>query len=370
MNVPIVLRNLRHEGGKFFLSIAGVAASLALILLLMGFRDGLYSTLTAYVDHLHADLIIAQSGVEGLFSSDSAISLELHDVVAEKAQAEEAGHILLADVIFTQDMIKTPVMLVGYDPTSMFGSPWKIGQGRQLEADDEILLDTWLANRAGIALDERVDLLGGSFKVVGLTLETSSWMSPYVFISLDAAGDLLGTSGTVSYHLLRLPDGIDVMDAARAVEAQVNGVDALTPQTIAQADQRVLSSIMDTPINVMLFIGGIIGVAVIGLTAYTAVIDHMREYGLLKAVGASGIRLTQLVASETLYRAGFGYLLGIGLSYTAAYLIMARWPQFNILVRPESIARAGLLALFMSLVAALIPIRGLNRIDPLVVFKS
>jgi putative ABC transport system permease protein len=186
-------------------------------------------------------------------------------------------------------------MLVGYDPADNFGNPWKLGRGRLLEADDEILLDTWLARRAGIALDERVSLLGSSFKVVGLTRETSSWMSPYVFVTLKAAGSLLGVSGIVSYHLLRLPDGMDVMNAARSVETQVNGVDALTPQAIAQADQRVLSTIMDNPINVMIFIGVIIGIAVIGLTAYTSLIDHLREYGVLKAVGASGLHLARLV---------------------------------------------------------------------------
>jgi putative ABC transport system permease protein len=161
-----------------------------------------------------------------------------------------------------------------------------------------------------------------------------------------------------------------VEDAAQAIETEVSGVDALTPQAIAQADQRVLSTIMDTPINVMLFIGVVIGIAVIGLTAYTSVIDHLREYGVLKAVGASGLRLGRLVASETLYRTVLGYLLGIGLSYVAAFLIMARWPQFNILIRPENIAQAGLLALVMSLIAALIPVHGLSRIDPMIVFKS
>lgn len=370
MSVPIVQRNLIHEKGKLFLSIAGIAASLALILLLMGFRDGLYATLTAYVNNLHADLIVAQSGVEGLFSSDSAVSLDLHDRVAELTGAVEAGHILLADVIFTHDQTKTPVILVGYDPASAFGSPWKLGRGRLLGEEDEILLDTWLAQRAGITLGGRVNLLGDSFKVVGLTRETSSWMSPYIFVTLETAENLLGVSGIVSYHLLRLPDGADVMGAAQTVEAQVPGIDALTPQAIAQADQRVLSTVMDTPLNVMLFIGGVIGIAVIGLTSYTAVTDNLREYGVLKAVGASGMRLNRLVASETLYRTALGYVLGIGLSYVAAYLIMTRWPQFNILIQPQIIAQAALIALVMSLVGALFPIRRLNRIDPLVVFTS
>jgi putative ABC transport system permease protein len=370
MSVPLTRRNIFHERGKLALSVSSVAASLALILLLLGFREGLYATLTAYVDNIGADLIVAQSGVQGMFSSNSAVSLNLHDNAVAAASATEAGHILLADVIFTRGEVKTPVLLVGYDPETTFGSPWKIGSGSFLTGDDEIMIDTWLAKRSGINLGDGVELLGQEFEVIGLTRETSSWMSPYVFVSLNAAETALGLSGIVSYHLLRLPDGMDVDAAARAVENEVPGVDAMIPDEIAEADRRVLANIMDTPINVMLIIGVVIGIAVMSLTSYTAVTDQTREYGVLKAVGANGSQLARLVTTETLARSGLGYVFGIGLSYLAAFLIMTIWPQFNILIRLEAVARVGILALVMSLIAALLPIRRLNKIDPLVVFKS
>ncbi|NOY98437.1 MAG: ABC transporter permease [Chloroflexi bacterium] len=370
MTVPLARRNIFHEKGKLALSVAGVAASLALILLLMGFKEGLYATLTAYVDNIGADLIVAQSGVQGMFSSNSALALDIHDAAAAAGGAEQAGHIIISDIIFTRGETKTPVLLVGYDPQTTFGSPWEIGAGRGVERAGEILLDTYLAQRSDIALGDRVDVLGRDFTVVGLTRGTSSWMSPYIFLSLDDAEAALGLSGIVSYHLLRLPEGVDPQEAAKAVEAAVPGVDAMTPDEIASADRRVLANIMDTPINVMLFIGVIIGIAVMSLTAYTAVADQMREYGVLKAIGASRARLMRLVAAETLIRAGLGYLLGTGLSLLTAALIMARWPQFSILIRPETILQAGGLTLLMSLVAALLPIRRLDQIDPLLVFKT
>ena len=100
MSVPLARRNLLHEKGKFFLSVFVVAAALALILLLMGFREGLYVTLTAYVDSLGADLIVAQSGVKGFFASNSAIPTAIHDDIASASGAVEMGHIFVADVIF------------------------------------------------------------------------------------------------------------------------------------------------------------------------------------------------------------------------------------------------------------------------------
>lgn len=152
MSVPLARRNLFHEKGKLTMSVAGVAASLTLILILLGFREGLYATLTAFVDNIGADLIIAQSGAQGMFSSQSAIPLDIHDQAAAAAIASEAGHIIIADIIFNRGDTKTPVLMVGYDPGTPFGSPWNIGQGRTVEADDEILMTPGWRNGLKLSL--------------------------------------------------------------------------------------------------------------------------------------------------------------------------------------------------------------------------
>lgn len=370
MSVPLARRNLVHERGKLALSVAGVAASLALILLLLGFRAGLYATITAFVENVGADIIVAQDGVQGIFASDSAVPLDIHDDVATAANAREAGHILVADIIFTWGETKTPVMLIGYDPATSFGNPWNVGAGRTVQQNDEILLDTWLAQRAGIALGDEILLLGRTLRVVGLTRETTSWMSPFIFTSLDTAAAALGLSEGVSYHLLQLAPGADAALVAAAIERSVPGVDALTPDDMAAADRRVLATIMDTPLQVMIFIGVVIGIAVMGLTAYTAVTERRREYGTLKAVGASSRQLGWLVMGETFYRAVLGFVLGVLGAYLAAALIMAVWPQFTIVIRPATVLTAAALGLIMTLTSAWLPIHRLRGIDPLVVFKE
>jgi putative ABC transport system permease protein len=370
MSVPLARRNLLHEKGRFLLSILGVAAALTLIVLLMGFREGLYATLTAYVDSMGADLIVAQSGVKGFFASNSAIPAAIHDDIVVASGAVEAGHVLVADVIFTRGETKTPVLLIGYNVETKVGGPWKLGEGRGVQSDDEVALDLWLAQRNGIAVGDRLELLGRTFTVVGLTRETASWMSPYIFVSQKAAEEALGLPGVASFYLLRLPDGTAEAAAAQAIEEQVSGVDALRPSEIAVADRKVLATVMDTPITVMLVISAIIGVAVMGLTAYTAVADRMREYGVLKAIDASRGRLNRLVTTETLYRAVLGFALGTGLSYLTAELIMALWPQFTIVIDPASVAAAGAATLIMTVVAALLPIRRVAAIDPALVFKA
>ncbi|MBI3160094.1 MAG: ABC transporter permease [Chloroflexi bacterium] len=368
--VPVALRNMFHHKGRLGMNVLGIAAALMLIMLLVGLRTGLYATLTAYIDHSGADLIVAQSGVSGMYSSDSALAQAIHDELLAEAGAQEGGHILVADVIFTRGDVKTPVILVGYPVNPRYGGPWSLGAGRFARNDREIMLDEWLAERSGVELGDQVELLGRDFEVVGLTRGTSSWMSPYAFISLDAAQSALGVSGIVSYHMLTLPEGADAGQVQERLAQRFAGVSVLSPKEIGDADRRVVATILDRPILVLLGIGSVIGAAVMGLTAYSAVSDRLREFGVLLAVGAGPGRLVRLALAETLYHAVLGYAGAILLSYAAAAAIMAVWPQFNILIRPEVIGQAGLLAVVMTAVAAVIPIRRILRVDPMTVFKS
>ena len=232
------------------------------------------------------------------------------------------------------------------------------------------MLDTHLARRSGLAVGDEVELLGQTFTVVGLTRETASWMSPYIFVSLEAAEAALGLPDIVSFHLLRLPDGANVTAAAQAIDTRFPGVEALTPAEMARTDRRILAAVMDTPISVMLAIALVIGVAVMGLTTYTAVVDRVREYGVLKAIGADGAWLRRQVVQETFARALLGFILGAGLSYLTAELIMSLWPQFTIVIQAETVLWVGVATLVMTLVAALLPIRRVVAIDPALVFKA
>ncbi len=370
MSAPLARKNVFHQKGKLILSVLSIGASLAMILLLLGFREGLYSALTAYVDNLDVDLIATQSGNEGVVSANSVLPSDIHNELERLVDAKEAGHIVVAGVIFTMGYDKSPIVLVGYEPNSNLGNPWDLGEGRYLGKDDEIMLDTWLAGRSGIEIGDTVQLLGREFEVVGLTRGTASWMAPYVFVTLSAAQESLGLLDSVSYHLLRLNDRTNLEAARDAIETRFPNVKAIEPYQIADTDRRAIAAVMDRPINVLLFVAVIIGVAVMALTSYTSIMDRLREYGLLKAVGARPLRLNFVVIQESLLNSSLGLVTGVALAYLSAALIMANWPQFNVTILPDSVWKVAILGLIMTLLAALLPIRRLGRIDILDVFKS
>jgi putative ABC transport system permease protein len=369
MSVPLARRNLWHERGKSILSVLGVAASLTLIILLLGFRHGMFAAMAAYIDNMDADLIVTQSGAQGRFAA-STIPAAIHKPLSLSSGAVETEHALVTDIIFTYDGVKTPAVLVGFNLETGTGGPWSLSEGRNVQSDGEIVLDTWLARRAGLSVGDAVDVLGRTYRVTGLSRGTSSWLGAYLFISRPEAEDVLQLPGGASFYLLRLPSGADVDAVKEIIEQQVSGIEVMTPGERAALDWRLLGAVLNTPINLMIVIGVVTGTAVMGLTAYAAIVDRMREYGVLKAVGANGSWLRRLVITETLYRAVLGFVLGGGLSYPTAELIMFLFPQFTITILPETVAFTGLLAVAMTVLAVLLPIRQIILIDPAVVFKA
>lgn len=369
MSVPITQRNLLHNKGKFILHVLGIAAAFMLILLLFGFRNGMYSSISAYIEHIGVDLIVAQPGTDGFFSSASSLPSELHDALGNTYGVVQIDHILVSDTIFTHNTARTPVLLIGYHLESGFGGPWNIGNGRGLQADDEILLDTWLAWRSGVQVGDIVRLFGRSFSVVGLTRETSSWMSPYLFVSLSAAEDVLQAEGDASFFLLNLPTGTDTAAVRSMIERNFSNTQVVTPDQMAASDQQFLSTILDRPIAVMIIISGIIAIAIMGLITYTTVIGQMREYSVLKAIGASNRWLQSLALRESLFRTVLGFVVGVAFSLLASELIMQMWPQFTIRFHWQMLPVIGVAAILMTVIAAIWPIQRIATVDPAAVFK-
>lgn len=370
MSVPVVRRNLWHDRGKLILHVAGIAATLMLISLLLGFRDGMYTSLTAYIDHTGADLIVSQIGSRGLFYANTGLPSTLHESIETIPGTTDIDHILVGDTIFSHASVKLPVLVIGYNPETGFGGPWNMGDGRTLQGDNEILIDSWLAWRAGVNVGDHVSVLGNEFTVVGLTRETASWMSPYIFMSLASAEDALELSGDASFFLVKLSAGANRDVVSNTITTEFAGTDVFTPDEMATTDRKFLAAVLDRPISVMLIISAIISMAVMGLIIYTSIINRLAEFSTLKAIGSSNGWLRWLVIRETLARTFLGFVLSIVVSYLAAELIETAWPQFTVTIRSEITLLIGMVAFIMALLSALLPIQQIARVDPSNVFKA
>jgi putative ABC transport system permease protein len=361
-------RNLFQDKTRLALSIGGVALAVMLILLLNGFLAGMNRQITSYLSYSPGSIVVAQKGVRNLLG---ATSLLPPGAAAEAEAVEGAANvvpILSQFVILDLHSKKQPAYLIGYEP-EQGGGAWEITSGRGPQTDDEMVFDRVLAERHALRIGDAFEVMGQDFTIVGLSEGTTSWMTSFFFVRKSAAERLLRAPGATSFLLVTPDDGTTPKDILQRLDA-LSGVNALTKEEMAANDLNLFAKVFSAPLKLMVGIAFLVGAMIVGLVIYTATVERQREYGVLKAIGASNRVLYQVVVTQALVAALAGALAGLLLTYGAAQWIMTVRPQFLITLDPRDVGWAFAAGLGMALAAALFPARVVAGLAPAEVFRK
>lgn len=372
----LLYRTLVHDRGRTVLSIVVVAAAIALVLVFEGFRVGLYEQVRAFPEGLPADLIAAQAGVSNILGARSVLPQSARADV-EAVPGVKAAHPLGGmPVIYSRGEQSTPIYVVAYDTA---GGPRRLVAGREIAEKDELVVDAALARKYGFAPGDGVEFVGHRFTIAGLSADGTNFFDPYVFARLEdlvdlyLAGDLpeaVATDAALSFLLIELAPGRD-RDAVRAeIERKVPSVDVFTPAELAANDVRRAQGFMGPPLNLLVGIAYVVGVLLVGLTLYASVLAHMREFGIMKAIGAPAALLRHEVIGEALVVATLALIIGMAMAVGLAFLI--RWGMPSYLVDPleiHALARTAIGVGLMACLGAALPIHRVAAADPASVFK-
>lgn len=368
--VPLATRTLFRDWLRLVISLGGIGFAILLVLLLDGVRVGTVAKSTTYIDHVGAQVFGAREGVTNMALSASALPEARVADIALISGVEEAAGILRIPGIVSTAGSKRPATLIGYDMNATVGGPWRLEEGRLIQADDEAVIDETLASNLHLHVSDTFEVSGESFTIVGLSGQTANIAGKLVFLSKAAMQRLLGLGAIVSFVLVKVEPGAVPGDVANAIDAQVTGVTATPKGELSSNDKQMLSDLFIAPINVMSTIGFLVGLAIIGLTVYTTTAERMRDFGVLKAIGARNMFLFRAVITQAAIVGFGGFCVGLAASSLAGPLIVRLVPDIGVTIRPM-MALQTLVAVFaMSVLGALLPVVRVTRVDPLVVFRS
>jgi putative ABC transport system permease protein len=272
------------------------------------------------------------------------------------------------------------VLLIGVDDASLAGSPPRMLDGA---ADD-------LRQPGGIIID-RVGALfiwPGETPAPGKVLEMADRRATVVGIT--EAGAPFTTFPVVyarysealrfappprkplSYVLVRVKPGEDPAAIARRITDET-GLKALTWDEWAWQTIQYYLTRTGIPVNfgITVALGFIIGAAVVGQTFYIFVLENLRQFGALKAMGVSNPTLLAMVLTQALVVALLGYGVGIGL----AALFFEITGRLNVDLRgfflPWQMAAIVAVAVgVIIVVASVASIRKALTLDPAIVFRT
>ena len=362
-------KSLWLEKTRLALSTGGIALAILVILLIEGVFAGVEEQATAYIDKGRADIFVMQEGVANLHMASSFLSPAIENGINDIEGVKKAVGITYSNTAAEIGGNRIFSYIIGFDPQEPFGGPWEMSTGTQDISPDEVVLDKIIAAQNGVGLGDEIKVMGRSFKIAGLSQDTFSIVSSITFLRKATVAELNQRPQSINYVLVQTEPGSDPKSVARRIEQRFK-INALKQEEFSQSDRLMIRKMGVDIILAMSFIGLVIGLAVIGVTLYTSTLDRFRDYGILKAVGASRFQLYTTVAVQSLITSLLGFAAGLLLAYLSKFAVAAIFPELLIVLPPRAVTEAFVAVLTVSFLATIIPVRLIDTVDPMVVFEG
>jgi putative ABC transport system permease protein len=363
-------RNLLRNRARLAVSIGGVALALTLVLALDAIFEGVSRQLTAYIDRSGADVWVAQSGVRNLHMVASWMP-----ATTTEAVANVEGVALAEPILYTTDSMSTRdergwAYVIGLSPDATMGGPWDVVEGSGQPGPGEAVIDRRFAQRAAVGLGDLVTMLGREFRIAGLTEGTASLVNSVAFVSFDDFATRRGGEPAVSFVLVRTAEGVSADALAQRIGSRVDGVTVQTRAAFGAAEKKLALDMSGDVVSIMNVIGFVVGLAVVALTVYIATLALRREYGSLKAFGAPGGYLYRVVLTQAVLSVVAGFVVAVAITAALSAMVPRTGVNLELAIAAASLVKVGAVAAVIAALAALLPIRQIANLDPVLVARE
>jgi len=374
MSTVLAVRNLVHDRVRLIVTLVGVVFAVVLINIQIGLFLGFATTTSSLIDHSHADLWIMAPGTRDVDQAVALSERKLYQALAVPG-VREAARLNVEFAYFKRpDGGTESALIVGFDPDLGLGGPWDVvaGDVRDLRFPDTIMVDELYREKLGIThLGQIVEISGHRAQVVGFTHGIRSFtQSPYVFASTRTALDYSRIrSDQTKYVLVALSPGADRNAVKSTLVHRLADVQVLATDEFSRLTQFywMFTTGAGLALLVAAAVGLAVGVVVVSQTLYATTVDHLAEFGTLRAIGASSRYIHGVIIRQAILSAIIGYVLGLTLTVVILHGIGDAGPA---ILLPWWMAAAMFgVTILMCVGAALISIKKITRLDPAMVFK-
>jgi putative ABC transport system permease protein len=401
----IALRNLFRNRRRTVLSLVGVGVGVVSLLLTLGFVrysfDGLSDAIIrGGLAHLEiapardagaggGNPLVDRAGSPPAFDGWQAV----RERVEQRAGVRAAGAMIQLAGVFVHGDRSMPFLGAASEPERLrrMGIDVRMRDGRALPdaavpGDDRVLLGVDLARALGVGPGDAVVAMvvtaSGTLNALDVTVEgtfSSGFQdldSRLTHLHLETAQRLLGTEA-ITALLVGLEDTAATGAMAAAIQADLGGVGA--PLTVTDWETRApfYRQVRGLYLGIFVFLGTIIGLLV-GLstsnTLLMSVLERVREFGMLMAMGTARRQLAGLLVLEAGWLGLIGGVAGCVATVAVAATINALEIQMPpppaavdpitlaVLIHPSDFAWAVAFMTLLLAVAAVPPILRILRL--------
>lgn len=368
-------RNLFHDKVRLVVTLTGVVFAVVLIIVEMGLFFGFTQTTSRLIDHSGADLWVVSPGTPYFDMSAPLNESKLYRVKTVPGVAEAISYIVHGTRWSRPDGGAQAVQVIGFDPSADMGKPWNIVEGSidAVKAPDSVIVDEFYKRRLGVAkVGDVAEIEGHRVRIAGFTRRVLSFApSPFVFTTTENAHEYLPLRNDQEmFVLVKTEPGADLEGVRRNILARVKNVEVLSTLEFSRRTRIYWTFTTGAGLAILLaaVLGLVVGFVVVAQTIYATTMDHIKEFGTLKAVGAPNSYIYKVILTQAVISAVLGYTFGMILSMVVIHYagLQGAPVQMDLWL----LVATFILTLVMCAGAALISINKVTRLDPAMVFKG
>lgn len=372
----VALRILLYDKVRSLITLVGIVFAVGLIFAQMGIYMGLMATSSVIIDHTPGDIWVTSQNNKN-FDFSQPFPEYIYDHVLSTEGVQSAEKLIVAWGLIKQQQGGTEqVEIIGFNPDSGIGGPWKMKEGvpSAVKNGNFIIVDESAKKRLGdIRVGDYRDILFRRLQIVGISEGVRSFTTaPFVFTSYKVAQSLVGYIGpdNTVFVIAKAAPGFSVAQVVKNLQGTLRGVDVYTKDEFSRKTR--LYWTIETGVGfsflLTIIISFLVGMLIVGQTIYNSTMEHIKEFGTLKALGADNFEIYKIIFFQALINALAGYLISLVITLASVKLYEAVGTVMVVNAWVNLVVLA--LTLFMCLSAAAVSIRKIKRIDPAILFRG
>ncbi len=370
----IALKFILYDKPKSFGALFGVIISVFLI----GQQSGIFIFLTGGMSRLVSGnpnvLWVVDSkttNVNALGQIDTRVGYQIQSI---KGVKKVYPFVIASGSAKFANGKSAGVSIVGTQSPDFVGGPWNIIQGdkNMLMYDGALSTDMFDSKALGdIKPGEYFEINGKKVYNAVQTSGVRGFGGIYAFTTIERAR-MLGKVNTnkVSAFLVKYEKGADSIAIQKTINENIFGVKAWTSTEFDKITVKTVlgSSGIAISIGTMIVFATIAGFVIIGLTLYSATIDRIKDYGTLKAIGATNGYIRKIILCQAIIIALVGFVFGYALVEGFRNGIAKAGTIFNF--TPELRIALFCLTIVIAISGTLFAIRRIVKLEPAAVFRG
>lgn len=277
-------------------------------------------------------------------------------------------------------------VMLGIDDATLVGGPVVMVKGNlaDLRAADSVIVDeVAAADRLAkpsedptkpprpLTIGDTIELNDHRAIVVGIARLTRSFQNqPIIVTTMSRATTMAPPERrNLSYIIAKAKPGVDPHELADRITDQT-GLAAYTSSEFKWMTVDYFLRYTGIPINFGLSVGlgFLVGTVITGFMFYNFTLDNLRYFATFKAMGATDGSLMRMILLQAIIVGILGY--GIGVGFTGLFGLSAQNAPIAFYLTWQLLAIAGCAIISICMMAAMLSLRKVIKLEPGVVFKG